>query len=218
MPPKITWKDYLAAAIIGELVAWLTLAVAKGLQSGAVNALLIILREKLSIFGFLPIIFPIGAVIALVIFHLLAKKIPVLLQIFKFGLVGVLNTFVDLGVLNFLIFVSGFTAGIYFSVFKGISFIVAVVNSYFWNKFWTFKVKNREIIDQSKKRSEFAQFLAVSVIGFLVNVGVASLVVNVIGPVGEIDVRSWANIGAIAATLVALAWNFLGYKFFVFKR
>jgi len=216
MENKITWRDYLAAAVVGELVAWLTLAVAKGLQSGAVNAILILLREKLSVFGFLPVIFPIGAVVAFAIAHFLVKKIPVFLQVVKFGLVGVLNTFVDLGVLNLLILITGFASGVYFSVFKGISFIVAVINSYYWNKFWTFKKKDPGAVD-NRRGSEFAQFLAVSVGGFLVNVGAASLVVNLIGPIGGIDPRTWANLGAIIATLVALAWNFLGYKFFVFK-
>ena len=137
---------------------------------------------------------------------------PIIRQAIKFVLVGILNTLVDLAVLNMLIFVSGISAGFGYSAFKGISFTVAVINSYFLNKFWTFKVQKME-----GAKKEFAQFFTVSLIGFGINVGVASLVVNAIGPQLGIAPKIWANIGAICATLVGMTWNFLGYKFIVFK-
>ena len=130
----------------------------------------------------------------------------------KFVLVGVLNSLVDLAVLNLLIFVSGISAGLGYSAFKGISFVVAVINSYFLNKFWTFQKK-----ETAGVRKEFSQFLIVSVVGFGLNVGVASFVVNVIGPQFGIPEKIWANVGAICATLTAMTWNFSGYKFIVFK-
>src|SRR3989344_2662710 len=98
-------------------------------------------------------------------------------QAIKFVLVGILNTLVDLGVLNLLIFASGIASGFGYSAFKGISFTVAVINSYFLNKFWTFKMRETEGV-----KREFAQFFIVSLIGFGINVGVASFVVNVVGP------------------------------------
>lgn len=137
---------------------------------------------------------------------------PIIKQAIKFVLVGVLNTLVDLAVLNVLILVSGVSSGFGYSVFKGISFTVAVINSYFLNKFWTFKVQK-----MGGAKKEFAQFFTVSLIGFGINVGVASLVVNVVGPQFGIAPKIWANIGAICATLVGMTWNFLGYKFIVFK-
>lgn len=134
-------------------------------------------------------------------------------QAVKFILVGTLNTGIDLGVLNILIFVSGISAGLSYSIFKGISFAAAVVNSYFLNKYWTFqKNVNREA------GKEFISFLAASVIGFTINVGVASLVVNFIGPQLGIGSKIWANVGAIIATLTAMFWNFFAYKFIIFKK
>lgn len=144
-------------------------------------------------------------------------------QAIKFVFVGILNTLVDLGVLNILIWTSGISSGIGYSAFKGVSFTVAVINSYFLNKFWTFKKRGTE----GAKR-EFIQFFTVSLVGFGINVGVATLVVNVIGPptflfniagrdIG-IEPKIWANFGAICATLAAMTWNFLGYKFIVFKN
>jgi len=155
-------------------------------------------------------------------------------QAVKFVLVGILNTLIDLGALNLLIFISGISAGLGYSAFKGISFILAVLNSYFLNKFWTFKSRGA-----GGKKKEFTQFFMVSAIGFGINVGVASLVVNVIAPnfssilvecVGTTNgvlecftkvapySKLWANVGAICATFAAMTWNFLGYKFIVFKN
>jgi len=54
-------------------------------------------------------------------------------------------------------------------------------------------------------------------VGFGLNLGAAAFVVNVIGPVGNVDATAWANLGALAGTFAGLAWNFLGYKFIVFK-
>jgi len=133
-------------------------------------------------------------------------------QAIKFILVGVLNTLVDLGVLNLLIWAFGIYSGFGYSAFKGISFTVAVINSYFLNKFWTFKMRETEGV-----KREFAQFFIVSLIGFGINVGVASFVVNVVGPQFGLGSKLWANVGAIYATFAAMSWNFLGYKFIVFK-
>ena len=137
---------------------------------------------------------------------------PIIKQAIKFILVGILNTFIDLGVLNILIWASGISAGLGYSAFKGISFTIAVINSYFLNKFWTFERR-----ETAGVKREFSQFFVVSLIGFGINVGVASLVVNAIGPQFSIVPKLWANIGAICATLVGMTWNFLGYKFIVFK-
>ena len=158
-----------------------------------------------------PLLFPVLAFIGTWVAFFSGKRIPVLFQAAKFLEVGALNTFVDLGVLNLLLFLFQMSSGLAFSLFKGISFAVAVLNSYFWNKHWTFKTK------EENTRKEFTQFLLVSITGFLVNVGVASVVVNLIGPQFEISQTLWANIGALIATVAAMTWNFLGYKLIVFR-
>jgi putative flippase GtrA len=144
------------------------------------------------------------------------KNILVLFQAGKFVLVGILNTLIDLGVLNLLMFLTGITSGLWYSVFKGISFITAVINSYIFNRSWTFKGSGQE-----NKNKEFLQFFIISCIGFGINVGVASLIVNVVANqfvyLG-FSSKIWANLGALAATGCGMIWNFIGYKFFVFKK
>ena len=133
-------------------------------------------------------------------------------QFIKFGIVGVSGTIIDLGILNILIFISDHASGAWFPLFKGTSTALAIVNSYIWNRKWTFKSQN------DAKVIEFGNFFIISVIGLGINVGVASSIVNLAEPIGGISPHLWANVGAIAATSVSLFWNFLCYKFFVFRK
>ena len=132
-------------------------------------------------------------------------------QFGKFAVIGGLNTFLDFAILNLLMVLTHITGGLGYSVFKGASFVVAVINSYFWNKHWTFESKK-------KNKTEFWEFIVVSLIGWGINVGTASFVVNGIEPFGSLSASAWANVGAFAATILAWLWNFLGYKFVVFKK
>ena len=201
----IAQKDYFAISIIGFLFGLLLLPVLNNIKLPffAVdfkNAFLLVIG------------FVIFANLALWFASLLSRFVPIFLQVAKFAAVGGLNTLLDLGVLNVLILISGVAAGYWYPVFKGISFIIANINSYFWNKHWTFGVSN------SANIKEFSQFIAVSLVGFAINVGAASLLVNFIGSPESISPERWANIGALSATIFSLAWNFIGYKFFVFKK
>ncbi len=193
-------KDLINAAVIGFVVAAIFLGVIKntGLSVPYLNTALFI--------------FPVLSVLGMFIASLLARKFAVLLQAARFLLVGGLNTFIDLGVLNLLIFAGGTAVGIWFTIFKGIAFIVAVLNSYVWNKYWTFEAKTQA---QGK---EFLGFLLVSIVGFVINVGVASFLVNALGAPDAISENMWANVAAVTATFTAMLWNFIGYKLFVFKK
>src|SRR3989344_6644799 len=93
------------------------------------------LKVALLAAGGLTVFTPAGYLVA----YWLSRWWPVMLQFVKFGIVGGLNGMIDLGILNLLIYFSGLAAGFWYSVFKSASFIAAVTNSYFWNKYWTFK-------------------------------------------------------------------------------
>ncbi|MDP3014962.1 MAG: GtrA family protein [bacterium] len=201
----ITKKDYLLISIIGFLFGLLLLPILSNIN---IPFFTVNLKSAFLI----VIVFTVFANLALWLVSLLSRFIPVLLQIAKFAAVGGLNTLLDLGVLNVLILISGIAAGYWYPVFKGISFVIANINSYFWNKHWTFGVSD------SANIKEFSQFLTVSIIGFGINISAASLMVNIIGAPENISLERWANIGALSATMISLIWNFIGYKFFVFKK
>ena len=196
-------KDVGIAAIAGALIAVLALPIIdnfglppilKSFGAPGVSAILFILT-----------------VIGFILLNVLGRRLNVLHQIAKFIVVGGLNTFLDFAVLNFLIGSSGITSGVGFRFLKGISFLVAVINSYFWNKHWTFKIK-------ANGGTKSIQFVVVSTIGLFINVGIAAFIVDVIGPVGNITPVIWANIATLIAVAGSQVWNFLGYKFIVFRR
>jgi putative flippase GtrA len=155
---------------------------------------------------------PIMVVAGLWIASVLARFWATIWQLAKYITVGALNTAVDLGVLNFLIYLTDITSGLWFSVFKAAGFIGGVTNSFIWNKFWTFQ--RRGIAGAGK---EFSQFFIVSAVGIILNVSIASILVNVIGPPSGISMKLWGNIAAIAAGLAVFSWNFIGYKILVFR-
>ena len=146
--------------------------------------------------------------------YFLGKWIGFFNQFGKFAAIGFTNAAVDFGTLDLLIARTGETAGAMYAVFKGTSFIVAMVHSYFWNKYWAFNAGNAD----NARGAEFLKFVSVSVLALLVNVGVASLVVNLVNPVMGLDAKTWANVGAVAGSAVALILSFAGFKIVVFKK
>jgi len=156
----------------------------------------------------LPAVFLIGILVG----KFLEKFTPIIFQIIKFGEVGVLNTFVDAGILNLLIGISGITAGVWLAPLNTVSFLFAMTNSYFWNKFWTFKKEGKAT------GKNFLQFLIVSGIGWSINTGILVLVTSLIPPLFGFSTGAWANIAKFGAIFISMVWNFVGYKFFVFKK
>ena len=194
--------DYYLVTIIGFLVGWLLLMPAKNL--GFEIKLILVLG---SVIGF-----SILAPIALFVLKFLSRFWKVLEQFGKFAAVGTLNTLLDLGVLNLLIYLTDISSGASYSGFKAISFLVGTTNSYFWNKFWTFGSRLPVTLN------EYGRFIFFTLIGVLINVSAATLVVNVIGAPAGVNPKLWANVGALAGVFTALLWNFLSYKKIVFKK
>ncbi len=150
----------------------------------------------------------------------LLKKYPIIGQFVRFGLVGGLNTGVDLVILNILMFSTGLSEGTPYTIFKSISFICAATFGYFMHKQWSFKDNSKE-----KGAEKFSQFFIVSTMGATINVTIAVLVVSQLKPLIGDEIMSltisselWGTIGALFGTAVGLIWNFFGYKFVVFKK
>lgn len=135
-------------------------------------------------------------------------------QVIKFVIVGGVNTGIDFLVLNILIYVTGITAGVEIFILNSISFSLAVVNSYFMNKRWTFQDKTQT----EQEPIKFSRFLAVSVVGVIINGLVLTGITTSIAPLFGLSEILWANVAKLAATGASLIWNFVGYKFFVFKK
>jgi putative flippase GtrA len=168
----------------------------------------------------LPIAFPAIFLIGFLAGHLLSKVSAVFSQIIKFGEIGVLNTFIDTGILNLLISITGITSGVALAPLNTLSFLCAMTNSYFWNKFWTFKNPSTNSGPAGNKATSknFFQFLIVSGVGWGINTGILVLGTTFLDPAFNLSEGAWANLVKFASIIISMVWNFVGYKFFVFKK
>lgn len=121
-------------------------------------------------------------------------------QFIKFGLVGLSSTAIDWSI--FYLLNSFF--GLYYLIAKVLSFSVAVINSYAWNRRWTFCSQNPH------RTKEFSQFLTVALVGLSLNTFIMYLVVTVFS--------GRKIIGLILATGIVVFWDFLANKFYTFKE
>lgn len=120
-------------------------------------------------------------------------------QFFKYCLVGVSGTLIDLAALYALVEYAKFPV-IPATV---ISFLLAVTNNFIWNKVWTFKSKSKNI------RKLYIKFFIVSVFGLGLTVSSMYLLVNLAG--------IWYMFAKAITSGIVLIWNFLANKFWTFK-
>lgn len=199
---KLKRADIIAGLVAGEAIALLALVIFANLAVSLGRLRFI-----------MPIALPLFAIAGLWIALVLSRFWTTFWQVAKFLITGVLNTLVDLGTLNLLIYVTAISTGTWYSVFKGVGFVAAVINSFFWNKFWVFE--RRGMADAGR---EFSKFVSVSAAGIVINVSIASFLVNVIGAPAGISEKLWGNAAAILAGISVFVWNFVGYKLFVFRQ
>lgn len=162
--------------------------------------------------SFLVILVPVLWILGVNLGYFLGRWVKFFNQFGKFAAIGFTNAAVDFGILNFLIASTGIATGGYYSIFKTVSFFIALINSYFLNKHWAFEANHN-----GAGGIEFVKFAGVAIVAALVNVGVASFVVNFIDPILGFSDAIWANIGAIAGSASALVFSFIGFKLLVFK-
>jgi len=122
-------------------------------------------------------------------------------QAVKFGLVGLLNTGVDLGA--YFVLTRWLGMARLPVVAKGISYSLGIANSFFWNKTWTFR-------STASTWKTLIPFVLVSLAALGLNAGGMQLGLNVLH-LPELVALS-------LATVLTLAWNFAFSKFVIFRR
>ena len=120
-------------------------------------------------------------------------------QFFKYCLVGVSGTLLDLGALY--LFVE--YANIPVIPAAVLSFLLAVVNNFIWNKTWTFRSKSKNY------RKLFIKFLIVSTVGLLLTVSCMYLFVE--------QLELWYMLAKAITSGIVLTWNFLGNNLWTFS-
>jgi len=120
-------------------------------------------------------------------------------QIAKFSIVGVLNTGIDFGVFILLVNVLRLD-----SIGSNVlSYSCGVINSYLFNRTWTFKVRRRMGL------VEFSKFVIVN----LITLGISTLILYYFENIMEYHVY----ISKAIAILFSMIVNFIGSKLLVFK-
>ena len=143
----------------------------------------------------------------------------------KFGLIGILNTIVDIAVFYIMdcwVIRDGPTltllgisiiAGPYLS--NAVSYLAANIHSFFWNRLWTFQKKGRisggEVL---RYIATSAGYLLISSAGLAVSIRILSLPLF-----STVIPEEWINLAAKIPTFcVTVFYNYLMNKFWVFKN
>ena len=202
-------RDIILGAICGELTALFLLFVVKNPYVEEFKEILVLIGNRV---WFLLIVLPFCFALGIWVAGFLSRFVKVFFQLAKFLEIGVLNTLIDLGILNLLVWLTGVFSGTLLAPLNTASFLLAATNSYYWNKFWAFR-NNREAGGK-----EFAQFLVISGIGWGINTAIVVLGTTFLASIFSVSPGALVNIMKLTATFFAMTWNFIGYKFIVFKR
>jgi putative flippase GtrA len=94
-------------------------------------------------------------------------------------------------------------------VFATFSASVAILNSFFWNRSWTFRIRGRE-----DAAAQLRRFVLISVIGLVLNVLFSTAFDRVIpGPE-----KTRAGIATVLAAVLVAIWNFVGQRLYAFRK
>ncbi len=119
-------------------------------------------------------------------------------RLIKYGIVGITGTVVDVAWLYLL--VEFFSLNVIHAA--TISFMLAVVNNYYFNAKWTFEQK------QKKYKAQKIKFYAVSVVGLFINIICMMFFVNLLA--------IYYIVAKLLTSCVVLTWNFLGNQYWTF--
>jgi len=205
---KFSKKDFYFSIITGLMTGFSAWRIFEYLEISKFN--------NFSFVWFLLIV-PILWILGVNLGYFLGRWLKFFNQFGKFSAIGFTNAAVDFGVLNLLIANTDISSGGWYSVFKAVSFVCAIIPSYFWNKHWVFSSSQGDALTSSGG-FEFAKFISVAIVSIFINTGTASFVVNYVDPLGGLTLQVWANVGAVAGSAVALIFGFLGFKIVVFKK
>lgn len=123
---------------------------------------------------------------------------PTLAQVARFGLVGVMNAFINAVIYSCLIYI-----GLHYILASAIGTIFGILNAFVWSKFFVFGHKGRTL----------PQLLRT------IGVYVVQILVSWIGLVIMIEGLGMNPYLAYAANItVVTAISFLGLKYFAFRR
>lgn len=163
-------------------------------------------------FAWMMLVIPLIWIVGVNFGYFLGRWMPFFNQFGRYAVIGFTNFIVDTGIANLLIALTGYAAGWHFSLFKSISFIVAVTHSYLWNSNWVFESRSEN------RKEEFSKFMLVNFVAIAINVGTASFIASGLDPAFGLDKNQWANVAIVIGAATALIFSFVGFRLVVFKK
>jgi putative flippase GtrA len=128
----------------------------------------------------------------------------------KFAIVGGIGFVIDTGTLTLLVFVFGLSTDKRRLLAKSISFTLAVLSNFFWNRRWTYPESRSKPIQK-----QLVQFFALNLVGLGINLGVFAFADALLTPlVGHVLALYGAQVSAVT---VAMLWNFLANRFITYN-
>lgn len=161
-------------------------------------------------------------------------KASLLNQLVKFGIVGGTSFAIDYCIRMTLRFAVPWKGGLLASAFGGwllrsfpslfafakspeaaalpffiaVAALVAMVNSFFLNRLWTFQIRGR-----AERTAQFRRFAVVSLVGVGLNIFFSTLFNHLIPG----DDKASLRLATVLATIIVGAWNFSGQRLYAFR-
>ena len=134
----------------------------------------------------------------------------------KFGLVGISGTIIDFGIFNVLLFFK-FSSKFAYTI----SFVIAVLNNFYWNRNWTYPESKIHPI-----KTQLIKFSTVSVAGFLIRTNLYKLIEQPLIIFTErMIIKDFLfsaevvgkNISLAFVIVVVLFWNYFANRLLTYK-
>ena len=119
----------------------------------------------------------------------------------KFAIVGTIGFAIDTGTLYALVFLFHFNGENQRLLAKTMSFTLAVISNFTWNRLWTYPESRSKPIGR-----QMAQFFTMNLLGLGVNLIVFKIADSLLVPV--VDLKLALAGAQVAAVTVAMFWNF----------
>ncbi|MDY6868096.1 MAG: GtrA family protein [Chloroflexota bacterium] len=135
----------------------------------------------------------------------------------KFAFVGLTGTVVDFGIMNLLRIVVGFPL----VWAQGISFAIAVLNNFLWNRLWTYP--------ESRDKGatwQLIQFLIINIIGIVIRTPLISwldqIILNLLNKMSiTITIESYIisqNLALASSISIVMLWNYFANRYWTFRN
>ncbi len=133
------------------------------------------------------------------------------LQVIRFGVVGSLNTLIDVLALNLFLLYAPTHSSVLLVVYNSVAYTLGTGNSYFLNRYWTFRSR------QKATSNEILRFALLSVTGILSS---DFLVWLTAGLTHSLIANSWlwANTAKATAVVGTAILSYFGMRLWVFTQ